>query len=306
MGDILLAGAGGQLGRTVLALATDRGTRVRGLARGSLDITDRTAVLDAVRTLRPSAVVNAAAYTAVDRAESDRETAFAVNRDGASHFADACNAADIPLIHISTDYVFDGTKPVPYVEDDPPAPVSVYGASKLAGEEAVRGRCRRHVILRTSWLYSTHGNNFVSTILRLAQEQDRLRIVGDQFGCPTSAGDLAKAVLTISARLHEMPHDDRHFYGTFHCAGAGVTSWHGFATRIVALGLPANVRKPAVDAIATADHPRPARRPANSALDCGRLARAYGIALRHWEVALRETLHAGAEEAAVSIGARRQ
>jgi len=305
MGDILLAGAGGQLGRAVLTLATDRGTGVRGLTRRDLDITDRPAVLDAVRTLRPSAVVNAAAYTAVDRAESDRETAFAVNRDGASHFADACNAADIPLIHMSTDYVFNGTKPLPYTEDDTPAPVSVYGASKLAGEEAVRGRCRQHVILRTSWLYGAQGNNFVSTILRLAHEQDRLRVVGDQLGCPTSAGDLAGAVLTISARLRETPHEAR-LYGTFHCAGAGATSWHSFAARIVALGLPANARKPAVEEIAAADHPRPARRPANSVLDCGRLTRAYGITLRHWEVALREMLHAGAKEAAISPGARRQ
>lgn len=305
MGDILLTGAGGQLGRAILALATDRGTRVRGLTRRSLDITDRSAVLEAVRTLRPSAVVNAAAYTAVDRAESDRETAFAVNRDGASHFADACSTADIPLIHISSDYVFDGTKPIPYTENDPPAPISIYGESKLAGEEAVRGRCRHHVILRTSWLYSTHGHNFLRTILRLANEQDRLRVVADQFGCPTAAGDLAGAVLTISARLLEMPHDER-LHGTFHSAGAGVTSWHGFAARIVALGLPADVRKPAVDEIATADYPRPARRPANSALDCGRLTRAYGITLRHWEVALRETLHAGVDEAAVAPEARRQ
>lgn len=305
MGDILLAGAGGQLGRTLLTLAAGRGTRMRGLTQRDLDITDRNAVLDAVRTLQPSAIVNTAAYTAVDRAENDREAAFAVNRDGASHLAEACGAADIPLIHMSTDYVFDGTKPVPYTEDDPPAPVSVYGASKLAGEETVRSRCPRHVILRTSWLYSMHGNNFASTILRLANEQDRLRIVGDQFGCPTLADDLAQAVLAISARLHEQPRDDR-LYGTFHCAGAGVTNWHGFAVTIVALGLPAGVRKPAIEEIATADFPRPARRPANSALDCGRLAHAYGISLRHWEVALRETLHAGTEEAAVSSGARRQ
>jgi len=206
------------------------------------------------------------------------------------YLADACATAGIPLIHFSTDYVFDGRKPTAYTEDDRPAPINVYGAGKFAGEEAVRRRCARHVILRTSWLYGAHGGNFVKTVLRLARERDSLRIVDDQRGCPTLAGDLAEAALAIAARLQAASAAE--LFGTFHCAGSGATTWFRFARRIVELASPAIGRKPAVEAIATADYPAPARRPANSALDCRRLADIYGLSLRSWEAALPEMLGA--------------
>jgi len=290
MQKIALVGANGQLGRAIALCAARSGLPLHCLTRAQLDITDRTAVLDLVGALTPAAIINAAAYTAVDRAESDEAAALAVNRDGPAHLADACATAGIPLIHFSTDYVFDGRKPTAYTEDDRPAPINVYGAGKFAGEEAVRRRCARHVILRTSWLYGAHGGNFVKTVLRLARERDSLRIVDDQRGCPTLAGDLAEAALAIAARLQAASAAE--LFGTFHCAGSGATTWFRFARRTVELASPAIGRKPAVEAIATADYPAPARRPANSALDCRRLADIYGLSLRSWEAALPEMLGA--------------
>ena len=290
MGEILLTGASGQIGREITARAS-REFSVHRPARAAFDITNREAVQRLVGTLKPSIVVNAAAFTSVDQAETDQAEAFGTNRDGPAHLAEACAAAGIPLVHISTDYVFDGTKQSAYTEDDTPAPINVYGASKLAGEDAVRDRWQKHVILRTCWLYGIGGNNFVRTILRLAHEQDTLRVVNDQIGCPTFAGDLADAVLTIAASLRSEASGNR-LFGTFHCAGAGTTSWHGFATKIVELAAPATGRKPAIQPVTTADYPRPARRPANSALDCHKLAETYGISLRPWQDALREALDA--------------
>ena len=288
MGKIALAGANGQLGRAIALRAAQSGIPLHRLTRAQLDITDRTAVLDLVGALMPVAIINAAAYTAVDRAESEAAAAFAVNREAPAHLADACATAGVPLIHLSTDYVFDGAKQGTYTEDDRAAPINVYGASKFAGEEAIRRRCPRHVILRTSWLYGAHGGNFVKSILRLARERDRLRIVDDQRGCPTYADDLAEAVLAIAARLQAA--SDATPFGTFHCAGSGTTTWFRFARRIVELASPAIGRQPAVEAIVTADYPTPARRPANSALDCRRLAETYGLSLRSWEAALPEML----------------
>lgn len=290
MRRVLLTGGDGQLGWEVARRAAAAGVLCRAAGRADLDITDRDAVRRMVGETDWSAVINAAAYTAVDRAETDAAAAYAVNRDGPAHLAGACAEAGVPLLHVSTDYVFDGSKAAPYREDDPVAPLGVYGASKLAGEEAVRSLCAQHIILRTAWVYGVHGHNFVKTMLRLGRERDRLRVVDDQRGCPTAAGDLADVLLTLAGRLGAGQAPESAF-GTFHATGQGDTSWCGFARHIFALAETRLERIPAVDPITTADFPTPARRPANSVLDCDRLARVHGLRLRPWKDALAETLN---------------
>ena len=287
--DILITGANGQVGWEVARRA--KGVSLRALTRAELDISQRDAVLATVAAAKPKVVINAAAYTAVDKAESEREAAFAINRDGPAYLAEACAKNDAALIHISTDYVFDGTKPGAYLETDTTAPLGIYGASKLSGEEAVRAALRNHVILRTAWVHGIHGHNFVNTMLRLARERDTLRVVDDQHGCPTFAGDLADAILAIAQRTvtGTAPLDG---YGTFHCTGSGETTWCGFARKIVAEAAPIIHKQPAVEAIATAAYPTPAKRPANSVLDCAKLARVYGVKMRPWQDGLAEMLAA--------------
>jgi dTDP-4-dehydrorhamnose reductase len=265
------------------------GLAVHAAGRDELDVTDGAAVADTVARLAPRLVVNAAAYTAVDRGETEPAAAYAVNRDGPAHLARACALTGAPLVHVSTDYVFDGTNRAAYSEDDAVAPLGVYGASKLAGEEAVRAALDRHLILRTAWVYGVDRGNFVRTILRLGAERELLRVVDDQRGSPTAAADLAGAALAVARRLleHAPPAGG---FGTFHCAGGGETTWHGFAREIFRLAAARGVRVPRLEPITTADYPTPARRPANSVLDCARLARVYGIRLRPWRAALAETL----------------
>jgi dTDP-4-dehydrorhamnose reductase len=282
--SILVAGANGQLGRELLWRAPARGFATTGRARAELDITDQAAVERAIDEAEADLVVNAAAYTAVDQAEKEPERAHAVNAIGPRLLARACAARGLPLIHVSTDYVFDGAKSAGYVEDDPVAPLGVYGESKEAGERAIREELAEHVILRTAWVYSAHGRNFVLTMLQLAAQQDVLRIVGDQYGSPTAAGDLADAVLTIAARLDGSPGQ----FGTFHYAGAGVTNWAGFARGVMELCLPEGQPVPLVIPITTAEFPRPARRPANSVLLCGKIGHVYQIEPRPWREALAE------------------
>ncbi|MCB8839377.1 dTDP-4-dehydrorhamnose reductase [Aurantimonas sp. VKM B-3413] len=289
MSDLLLAGAKGQLGIEVERAARDAGMSLAAFDRSSLDITDRAAVMAAVRASGAKLVVNAAAYTAVDKAESEREAAFVVNRDGAAHLAEAAADAGAAIVHVSTDYVFDGSKIGAYREDDKVAPLGVYGESKLAGEEAVRRLCGEHVILRTAWVYSRHGQNFVKTMLRLAREREALRIVADQTGSPTAAGDLADAIVAI-ARSHLAGAMPAGGFGTFHAAGGGVTNWCDFAREIFRLSEPFLPRVPTVSPITTADYPTPARRPANSELDCAKLKAVHGIALRPWRTALADVL----------------
>ena len=291
MTGVMLVGADGQLGWEVARRAFVASMSCHACDVTELDITQRDAVLRAVERLAPAVVVNAAAYTAVDKAESDPEAAFAVNRDGARHLAEACAAANVPLIHISTDYVFDGDKQTSYLESDPAVPLGVYGQSKLAGEEAVCQACPRHVILRTSWLYGVHGANFVKTMLRLGREREKLRVVDDQHGSPTFAGDLADAVLTLAGRVRSGDWPDGGF-GTFHCAGQGATTWCGFAREIFAAAAPTLGRQPEIEAISTDNYPTAARRPLRSVLDCGLIARVHGIALRPWRPALAEVVHA--------------
>jgi dTDP-4-dehydrorhamnose reductase len=254
--------------------------------RLGLDITRREAVFASVAGERPNIVINAAAYTAVDRAESEPAAAWDANCAGPAHIAAACRESGIPLIHISTDYVFDGTKIGPYRENDPVSPLGVYGASKEAGERAVRTALREHIILRTAWVYSAHGHNFVKTMLRLADTHAVLRVVADQTGSPTGAAEVAGAIARIAGQVI----DGNAAWGTYHFTGAGAVTWHGFAEAIFEIAREWRGPPPLVEAIATADYPTRARRPANSVLDCSRVAAAFGVEPRSWRAALAEVI----------------
>lgn len=285
---LLVAGAGGQVGGEIAAAPGADAFRVVALDRAGLDVADAAAVERVVAAVRPDVVVNAAAYTAVDQAEREHEAAFAINRDGPAHLAAACARRDVPLLHISTDYVFDGTKDGPYVEDDAIGPLNVYGASKAAGEAAVREMLPRHVILRTSWVYGARGRNFVKTMLRLGAQYDRLTVVDDQHGSPSAAAEIAAALVVVARRLvlEGAPR-----YGTFHFAGQGVTTWYGFAQAIFAEAAAAGARTPAeLVPIPSSGYPTPARRPTNSVLDCARFVTTFGFVPRHWQESLRLTL----------------
>lgn len=277
---VLVTGGTGQVGRA-LARRADRVPfllDIRG--RDTLDITDARALRAAVQGC--GAVINCAAYTAVDAAEIDRAPAFAINAEAPGLLAGICADAGAALVHLSTDYVFDGTKETPWSEDDPVNPLNVYGASKAAGEAAVRSRLRRHLIVRTSWVYDGTGRNFLTTMLRLADRHAVLRIVDDQVGAPTPATDVAGAVLVALQRAlaTEGP------WGTFHYTAAGAASWAEFAEAIFA----GRVRRPAVDRVTTEAYNAPAPRPRNSVLDCSRIERTFGPPRRHWRDALAAIL----------------
>lgn len=287
---VLVTGVTGQVGGALVARPAPDGIEWIAAGRDRLDLSAPEAIAAAVDALAPDAVVNPAAYTAVDAAETDGETAFRVNRDGPAALAAACAARGIPLIHLSTDYVFDGTGTRPYRPDDPVAPLGVYGASKEAGERAIRGVLDDHVILRTAWVYAADGRNFVNTMLRVGAERDELRVVADQHGTPTPAGDIADAVATLLAARRA----GTAVRGTFHYTAAGETTWHGFAEAIFRRAEKHWGRRPAVHPIATADYPTPAKRPAysvldNSALDAA-LAGVATVPRRPWEAALNAVL----------------
>lgn len=251
-----------------------------------LDLTDVEALTGYLDQTKPDVVLNAAAYTAVDRAESEPERAFAVNAAGPQALAEWCARHGAALVHVSTDYVFDGTKKGAYHEADVTSPLGVYGASKLAGEEGVRAATERHVILRTSWVFSALGHNFVKTMVRLAAERDELRVVADQHGRPTAASDLADAVLLVANRMQsESPR-----FGTFHFAGSGETTWHGFAQAIVDEQARFTEKRPRVVPIATHEYPTPAKRPANSILATQAFRQAFGVQPRSWRDGLREAV----------------
>lgn len=289
--SILLAGSGGQVGHEVMRLAREQGRSLTGLSRAQLDIADSEAVARIFQQARPSLVINAAAYTAVDRAEQDVEAAMRANRQGPAILAAACHAHQIPLIHLSTDYVFDGTKTGPYLEDDPAAPAGVYGRSKWEGEEEVRTVLREHLIIRVSWVFGPHGNNFVKTMLRLAAERDALRVVADQHGCPTSATHIAQAILTIVDRIRAGADVDAR-WGTYHFCGRPETVWHGFAEIIIreAVRLGLLARAIPVQPITTDQYPTPARRPLNSVLDCQKIEQAFGLSIPAWQEGLTAML----------------
>jgi dTDP-4-dehydrorhamnose reductase len=285
---ILVAGKSGQLARCLRGLAVLRNVPMVAVGRPELDLENGDGIDRAIAVVEPSAIVNAAAYTAVDQAEAEQRRAFGVNCGGATSLADAAARRGIPFIHFSTDYVFDGSKRSPYREDDIPAPLNVYGSSKLASETAVLKVNPCAAVIRTSWVYSPYGNNFVRTMLRLSKTQPMVRVVDDQRGTPTSAADLAAAVLAIVEQLRSANGCDD--AGIYHLAGGGETSWHGFAAAIFASLTRRGRRVPRLQAVTTADYPTPARRPRNSCLDSSKAERVFGVRLPPWQSSLEECL----------------
>lgn len=284
---ILVTGANGQLGHCLQQHLCTAEWNFTALTRADLDISNAQAVTNIIQQLRPDIVINAAAYTKVDKAEQEQELAYAINRDGAAHLARAAKAVNAAIVHISTDYVFAGDTAGTYCESDTTDPQSVYGQSKLAGEHAVISANDKHIILRTAWVFGEHGNNFVKTMIRLGSGKEALGIVADQEGGPTFAGDLAAAVLKIIE--HYASGKDTP-WGIYHYSGLPHTSWFGFAQHIFAEvarnGLyPRAI--PQLNAITTADYPTPAKRPANSKLDCRKLEQTFGIMPSDWQVALK-------------------
>jgi len=285
---ILVVGRVGQVGHELARAAWPGNVALEFVDRPQLDLAQPRDVGAVVAAAQPDIIVNAAAYTAVDAAESDPATAFAVNRDGPAALADACREIGAALVHYSTDYVYDGAKPGAYVEGDPVNPLGVYGASKAEGDAAIAARLDRHVILRTSWVYSAIGQNFVKTMLRLGAERERLGIVDDQHGAPTAAADLAAATVAVCTALAAGKEDG---FGVFHLTGGGETTWYGFARAIFRRAAAQGLEVPRlIEPIASAAYKLPAPRPRNSRLDCGRIARVYGIAAPPWEESLSACL----------------
>ena len=285
---ILVTGAHGQVGWELSRRGARKDFNILALDRAALDITDESAVNQIVGRSGAALVVNGAAYTAVDQAESESKLAFAVNRDGPAYLATACAEAGIPLIHISTDYVFDGHKRGAYVETDKVAPLGVYGESKAAGDEEVKTRLPNHIIIRTSWLYGVQGNNFVKTMLRLGRERDVIQVVKDQYGCPTYAADLAETILQIAGQIQK---NRQITWGTYHYCGKGVASWHDLAEATLSLAKKyTSLRVKTIEAIGTADYPTPAKRPLNSALDCSLVEKTFNIHPKPWRESLAQMI----------------
>ena len=284
---ILLTGATGQLGSALCRSLFPQGTSLITASRHQLDLTRAGSFDRFFNETCPDLVINAAAYTAVDKAEDNQTLAFAINGEGAGAVARAAAARDIPIVHISTDYVFDGNKRDAWSEDDPPSPINVYGKSKLAGERAVEAENARHIILRVSWLYGPNGNNFLRTILRLAGERRVLKIVDDQFGRPTSTTDLADAIVLTATKAMKA---DCH-WGLYHfCNSGNPVSWHGFAAKIVSLTETWRQTSPTIQPITTEEFNAPAPRPRNSVLKLGKIERVFGIKPQNWQNALATAL----------------
>ena len=284
---LLVTGRNGQVATALVERSHQHdGITVVAFGRPELDLEQPATVAAAILGAKPDVVVNAAAYTAVDKAEAEADRAFAANRDGAGAVARAARMLGVPLIHLSTDYVYPGDKPSPYVESDPTGPASVYGRSKLAGEQAVLGAHPGAIIFRTSWVYSPFGANFVKTMLRIGKDHEVVKVVDDQHGNPTSAIDIADAILGIAPGLVA----GRAAGGVYHLCGSGSTSWCGFARAIFAESAKRGGPAPRVEAITTADYPTAAKRPANSRMDSGAFVRRFGFELRPWPEATAETV----------------
>lgn len=285
---LLIAGWQGQVARALVEAAPGcPDVTACAVGRAALDICEARSIERALSRIEPSIVINSAAYTAVDKAETDSERAFALNRDGARLLAEAAARRGIPIIHLSSDYVYDGHKASPYVETDPASPTTVFGQSKLEGEQAVQHANPKHVILRTAWVFSPSGRNFVKTMLGQAAEQERVRVVDDQHGSPTYAPHLVTAILELARQLSAGT-SEQGAWGVYHAAGSGTTTWRALAEEVfrrsAALGGPFA----AVDPIASADYPTAAQRPANSQLDCGKLERTFGLRLPAWQEGVAE------------------
>ena len=282
---ILITGSNGQVGDCLTQKLSNKvGMTVLALDREELDITNRDSVVKLISEFQPTVIINAAAYTAVDKAESDSEVCFDINRDGVKNLAIAAQQTGASLLHISTDYVFAGDKVGEYLENDLTNPQGVYGQSKLEGELAAQ-LCKKHIILRTAWVFGESGHNFVKTMLRLATERDKLSVVSDQFGGPTYAGDIANALIHITECIGR---GEAIAYGTYHFSGLPHVSWYEFAKTIFGKAVEYNVllQSPEVNAIPTSAYPTSAKRPANSKLDCGKLERTFGIRSSDWRAAL--------------------
>jgi len=281
---VLVTGCNGQVGFLLKNILTDK-VELLALTRQELDITNEKLVNKVLSDFKPCVVINAAAYTAVDKAESDEKLAFSINSDGPKYLAKATSKVNASLIHISTDYVFEGNKSEPYMETDAVNPHGIYGKSKLAGEVAVSKYCQKHIILRTAWVFGEHGNNFVKTMLRLGKERDALSIVSDQFGGPTYAGDIAKAIMKI---LHKIESDKEIQWGVYHFSGMPHVSWYEFSQAIFAKAKVKGVLKntPVLTPIGTKEFPTPAKRPTNSKLNCQAIENEFGIMPSNWQVEL--------------------
>jgi dTDP-4-dehydrorhamnose reductase len=298
---ILIAGKNGRVARDLVEAADRLGLAVTALGRPDLDLNDRESIARVLAAQAPSAIVNAAGLVLVDEAERDPARAFAINCDGAAYLAAAAAGAGIPLVHLSSDYVFDGAKMAPYREDDPRAPLSVYGRSKAAGEEAVLDAHPQAFVVRTSWVYGPQGNNFLTTMLRLAEVQDVVRVVADQHGTPTAGADLAGALLEMIRQV--LAEQGEASPGIYHVAGSGETTWLGFAEAIFSGWARRGHRVPNIQAIAAADWPGPARRPRDSRLDCSKVTGTFGIRLPDWKDSLDRCLDLVARQHQDALGA---
>ena len=284
---ILITGKNGQVGSCLVdLLEAQTALTFLALDREELDITDPVQVNKIVNEFQPDIIINAAAYTAVDKAEQETELANAINRDGPYNLAHAASNINAAIIHISTDYVFDGNSAERYNELDVTAPQGQYGRSKLAGEQAVAQACPNHIILRTAWVFGERGNNFVKTMLRLAKTRDSLGVVVDQFGGPTYAGDIASAILNIAKQIYA----DNHAYGIYHFSGFPYVSWHAFTEKIFEIALEQHllVKPIKVIPITTLEYPTPAKRPVNSRLNCDKINHVFGIQQSDWQTALKQ------------------
>jgi dTDP-4-dehydrorhamnose reductase len=285
---VVIIGQSGQLARSLVECAPN-GVELVCLGRHTFDLSCPSADFAAIMAHQPEFVINAAAYTAVDKAESDQEAAFALNSDGPARLAEFTASRQIPLIHVSTDYVFNGAGSRPYVEDDATAPLNIYGKSKLRGEKAVLRLQPQSIILRTSWLFSAHGGNFVKTMLRLGRERDRLRIVADQTGCPTSASDLASCIWQVVGMIASQSRGFRS-WGIYHYAGEGVTSWADFAQAIFASPYAGLASIPDIERVVSKDYPTPVTRPRYSVLSCAKIKKYLNINQEPWQAALTNVL----------------
>ena len=286
---ILVIGRSGQLATALRRVALPPGWHLTTCGRPMLDVCDPAATARVIHETRPDVIINTAAFTAVDEVERKESEAMALNRDAPAALAQLCADRDIPLVHISTDYVFNGEKKAPYLETDNPAPVNVYGRSKLAGEEAVRTSGARYVIVRTAWLFSPHGRNFLQTMLRLAEREEFLRIVADQYGSPTCALHLAEALITMLQRWRDTP-GDFPWNHTWHLAGAGHASRFAWAQEIMRVSARLGGPSAALHPITTAEYPTPARRPSDSRLDCSSIVRELQISLPPWQEGVEQSV----------------
>ena len=287
---IFVAGASGQVARALVARNDEKGLSIQACGRPACDLTHKAAIAGALDGVAPDVVVNAAAYTSVDRAEEDEEAAFAVNAIGAGNLAAAMAARGLPIIHLSTDYVFDGTKNTPYLESDRPSPLGAYGRSKLAGEAAVAAANAEHIILRTAWVYSPFGKSFVKTMLRLADGPKEVCVVADQFGCPTSAFDIADGVICVARGLANQKAPQA--YGVFHIAGTGEATWADLAEAVFHESKTNGGPFAPVRRVPSSEFITAAPRPMNSRLDCGRLDAVYGVRLPSWRESLKPVVAA--------------